>query len=326
MIQNILKLEPNKISTDLTSYNFLLYAPPGIGKTTFATLMFPERSLILGFEYGFKGIPKAIGVAIPDYPSAIDYVEQLDTDEARAMYDTLIIDTTTKVGEIIENYILSIYGKNSLGECKSHGAAYPLINRYYNLAFNRLKARGYNFVYICHSKSIEIKDEDGNTIGERFIPKMSDRIAGLIEPEVDYTFFLTQDKDGKRIIVTDNNPKSIGKTRTPLPLVMPLDIDLFLTEFKKGAEEKAKGFITKEKVETTAINFKKKERNYKEVVEEIKATGKKLIEKNRNNEAFAIVNNILGKDDNNVQRTLDDCTQNNIEALETILNELNKIS
>ena len=59
MIQNILKLEPNKISTDLTSYNFLLYAPPGIGKTTFATLMFPERSLILGFEYGFKGIPKA---------------------------------------------------------------------------------------------------------------------------------------------------------------------------------------------------------------------------------------------------------------------------
>ncbi len=325
MIQDILKLKPNKISVDLTSYNFLLYAPPGIGKTTFATLMFPKRSLILGFEYGFKGIPQAIGVAIPDYPSAIDYIEQLDTDEARAMYDTLIIDTTTKVGEVIENYILSIYGKNSLGECKSHGGAYPLINRYYNLAFNRLKARGYNFVYICHSREIEVKDEDGNVVGGRFVPKMSDRIAGLIEPEVDYTFFLTQDKNGERIIVTDNNPRSVGKSRTPLPLVMPLDINLFLDEFKKGVEEKAEGFITEDKAETTVISFKKEERDYKEVVEEIKNIGKRLVEDKKGNEAFSIVNNILGKDDNNIQRTLDDCTQNNIEALEAILNELNKI-
>ena len=47
---NILNLTPNKLTTDLTSYNFLLYSTPGMGKTTFATKMFPTKSLILGAE------------------------------------------------------------------------------------------------------------------------------------------------------------------------------------------------------------------------------------------------------------------------------------
>ena len=60
-MQNILELQPNKISTDLTSYNFLLFSDAGLGKTTWAAKMFPERALILGFEYGFKGIPGVVG-------------------------------------------------------------------------------------------------------------------------------------------------------------------------------------------------------------------------------------------------------------------------
>ena len=158
MIQNILEIKPNVISNDITSYNFLLYSPPCVGKTTRATKLIPEKSHIIGAEFGYKGIAGAKGVPVPDYYTLLQYVDQLDTDEAKAMYDTLIIDTTTKIGEIIENYILSMFGKDSLGECKAHGGAYPLINRYYNLAFNRLKARGYNFVYICNSATEEIKN------------------------------------------------------------------------------------------------------------------------------------------------------------------------
>lgn len=328
MALNILNLQPNKLTTDLTSYNFLLYSDAGIGKTTFATEMFPEKSLILGFEYGFKGIPNAVGVAIPDYNELLQYVAQLDTDEAREMYDTLIIDTTTKVGEVIENYILSMYGKNALGECKSHGGAYPLINRYYNLAFDRLKARGYNFVYICHARALEIKNEKGEVVSHKYEPKMSERISSMIVPEVDYTFFLTKNKDNERIMVTDNNPKSVGKSRTPLPLVMNLDINMFKEELQKGIEQKAGGMITNERKETTVVNFKQKERDYKEVILEIKELGKKFMKEDeaKGKEAVAIMNNRLGKDDNGIQRTLDQCTQENIEMLETALNELKELA
>ena len=325
MIQDILNLQPNQVTNDITSYNFLLYSSPGIGKTTWATKMFPERALIIGAEFGYKGIQGAIGVPVPDYYTLLQYVDQLDTDAAREKYDTLIIDTTTKVGEMIENYILSMFGKDSLSDCKSHGGAYPLINRYYNLAFNRLKARGYNFVYICHSVAIEIKNEKNEVIGYKYKPKMSDRINSLIEPEVDYTFFLTLDNDGNRILVTDNTPKNVGKHRTDLPLIIPMDIDKFNEEFKKGADAKAGGKATSEKINNNVTSFKQTERDYKEVVNEIKELGQSLAMRNKLNDATAIVNNRLGKDDNGIQRTLDNCTQENVQMLETIILELKKL-
>lgn len=325
MIQNILDLTPNKLTTDLTSYNFLLYAPAGVGKTTFATQMFPERSLILGAELGYKGIPNAIGVPVPNYHTLLQYVEQLDTEEARKKYDTLIVDTTTKIGEMIEEYILSMYGKDALGDCKAHGGAYPLINRYYNMAFSRLKARGYNFVYICHDKVEEIKNERGEVIAQKYLPKMSDRLNSMIEPEVDYTFFLTLNGKGERIMVTDRTPKNVGKQRTNLPTILPLDVEVFKAEFAKGVKEKAAGAITNDKVKSTVTEYTSKERDYKEVIEEIKALGKQLVDAGKNNDAIAVVNNRLGKDDNNVQRTLDIMTQENVQMLETIVLDLKKL-
>ncbi len=325
MIQNILNLQPNKISTDLTSYNFLLYSTPGIGKTTFAKEMFPEKSLFLGFEMGGKGIPGIISVAVPNYYTFLQYVDQLDTDEAREVYDTLIIDTTTKVGDIIEEYILSMFGKDTLGEAKSHGGAYPLINRYYNLAFNRLKARGYNFVYICHAKAEDIKNSKNEVIGQKFIPKMSDRINGLIEPEVDYVFFLTKDNNNNRIMVTDTTPKNVGKQRTNLPVVLPLDIEKFKEEFNKGVLEKGGDMVTNEKAKTTVIEHKDAERDYKEVVVEIKDLGRQLVDIDKGAEATAIVNNRLGQDNNGIQRTLDQMTQENIQMLETVVFDLKKL-
>lgn len=326
-MEDLLNLVPNKLSTDLTSYNFLLYSTPGLGKTTWATKLFPEKSLILGAEFGYKGIPGATGIAIPDYLTLLKYAEQLDSDEVRAKYDTLIIDTTTKVAEMIEEYILSMFGKDSLGECKPHGGAYPLINRYYNLVFNRLKARGYNFVYICHAKTIDIKNEKGEVIAQRYLPKMSDRVNALIEPEVDYTFFLTLDKNGERIMVTDNNTKSVGKQRTDLPLTMPLDFDNFLVEFEKGVNKKANGQITNERAKTTVTNFKNDERNYIDIIEEIKELGRNLMEisEEKGKEAVTITNNRLGQDGNGVQRTLDQCTQENAQMLEAIVFELKKL-
>ena len=171
----------------------------------------------------------------------------------------------------------------------------------------------------------EIKNEKNEVIGYKYKPKMSDRINSLIEPEVDYTFFLTLDNDGNRILVTDNTPKNVGKHRTDLPLIIPMDIDKFNEEFKKGADAKAGGKATSQKINNNVTGFKQTERDYKEVVKEIKELGQSLAMQNKLNDATAIVNNRLGKDDNGIQRTLDNCTQENVQMLETIILELKKL-
>lgn len=326
-ILDLNNIPKNVLTTDLSSFNFLLYSLPGMGKTTFAVETFDsERTLLLAFEMGAKGIPGARPVPIPDYVTFLKYVDQLDTDEIRAKYDTLIIDTVSRASEYIESYILSMYGKNTIGECGSHGKAYTLINRFWGLAMNRLKARGYNFVYIAHANEEVLKNSNGEEIGKYYTPKLSSRVAGLVEPEVDYTFLITLNQAGERILVTDNTVKCKGKQRTPLPTIMKLDSELFKEEFIKGIKSKSNGEVINERTVTTVVEMANKERDYKELIEEIKSLGNALQEQGKGKEAIQIVNSLLGQDDNGIQRTLDIMTQDNIQVLEVILMDLKKLN
>ena len=106
---------------------------------------------------------------------------------------------------------------------------------------------------------------------------------------------------------------------------MPLNIEKFKEEFKRGVQVKGNGDVINEKVKNTVVEFTSKERDYKEVVKEIKDLGKQLVDSGKNVDAIAIVNNRLGKDDNGVQRTLEQCSQANLQMLEVIVEDLKKL-
>lgn len=322
---DLMNIPKNTISKNLTSYNYLFYAMPGMGKTTFAVDLFDQESaLLLAFEMGAKGIPNARPIPIPDYQTFLAYVDALCEPEVVEKYKVLIFDTATKLGECIEEYILSMFGKNSIGECKAHGAAYSLINRFWNVPMNKLKAAGYSFVYIAHAEETNLKNANGEEIGKYYSPKLSSRIAGLIEPETDFTFLITLNQKNERIICTDNTTKCKGKQRTPLKTILPLDVEIFKEEFYKGIDIKSNGKATTKRNKTTISEYKKSERDYKEVVEEIKKLGTIAKEKGEFIQAVELINNSLGQDDLG-QRTLDKCTQANIQVLEVIKRELEEL-
>ena len=218
-----------------------------------------------------------------------------------------------------------MFGKNSLGDCKAHGGAYPMINRFWNMAMDRIKAMGYNIVYICHALEEPVKNANGEEIGKYYSPKLSSRISTLIEPETDYTFFITLNQKNERILVTDNTVKNKGKQRTNLPKILPLDSEKFKEEFVKGIMEKSNGTAVDERVKTTITEYKGEERDYKEVVKEIKELGTKAKEKKMSKEAIALINNMLGTDDAGNQRTLDMMTKENVQMLEVAKAELEKL-
>lgn len=329
-LEEILNQQPNKVSTDITSYNFCLYSKPGKGKTTAAINMAPQgRSFILAGEYGFKGIPGAMGAAVPDYFSLTQTINHLCDPRCREKFDTIIIDTTEKINLIIQEYILSQYGKLTIGDCKSRGGAYPLINRYYDLAFNKLKAMGYNFIYICHATETEVKNEKEEVLYTVFSPKMSDRLNTLIIPEVDYVFFLTDDKDGNRVLVTNETTRNYAKSRTKLPLTIPInkfEANKFKEEFVNGIKEEAGQYITSEKTKTTVVEFKEKEdpSEFNDLITKIKTIGNELLTQGKV-EAMNITNNALGKDDDGNQRTLAQLDSSNTQMLKKLYDDLQKL-
>ena len=96
MAIDILSLQPSVISRDLRGKYVLLYGKPKSGKTT-AAPSFPN-SLLCAFEKGYNAIG---GVRAADITRWADFkliLRQLEKPEAKAMYETVIIDKITQLG------------------------------------------------------------------------------------------------------------------------------------------------------------------------------------------------------------------------------------
>ena len=62
MAIDLTKIQPHKVSKDLSGYITFIYGKPKTGKTTLATQM--PNSLLLAFEQGYNCLP---GVMAADY-------------------------------------------------------------------------------------------------------------------------------------------------------------------------------------------------------------------------------------------------------------------
>ena len=90
---DILNIEPTVISRDLKGKYILLYGKPKTGKTTLAS-KFP-KNLLVAFEKGYNAIDGIKAVDINRWADFKQVLRQLEKSEAREMYSTITIDTTT---------------------------------------------------------------------------------------------------------------------------------------------------------------------------------------------------------------------------------------
>lgn len=90
---DILNIEPTVISRDLKGKYILLYGKPKVGKTTLAS-NFPNN-LLVAFEKGYNAIDGIRAIDINKWADFKQVLRQLEKPEAKEMYDTVTIDTTT---------------------------------------------------------------------------------------------------------------------------------------------------------------------------------------------------------------------------------------
>ena len=100
---DILNIEPTVISRDLKGKYILIYGKPKSGKTTLAS-RFP-KNLLIAFEKGYNAIDGIKAVDINKWADFKLVLRQLEKPEAREMYETITIDTTTIAYEMCEQFI-----------------------------------------------------------------------------------------------------------------------------------------------------------------------------------------------------------------------------
>jgi hypothetical protein len=318
-----------KISIDLRNYNMILYGTPDAGKTTLASALFEGQHILLACEYGSSASLCSNDVPVASYKDLLEVTRVLATKEAYEEFGGVcIIDTLTRLGEIITSHILNKYNKDFMSDVKSFNGGYALIDKLYNELFAPMKQVGWSFVYICHSDEEELTDENGNSY-IRYDLQTNKRLAKIVSKECQLCWFINKKgtKDGqKRTLVTNESMYNFGKNKvsiaSDLPLFIPLannEIDsakIVKDSFIKACEGYGKDRITNEVGKSSVEAFSDTARDIEEVKEEIIALGGQLAQMDLRNQAVEILNRALGTDYNGEQRTIDMATQENVEALE----------
>lgn len=187
---NLLDIKPNVVSTDLQEKHFLFYGAPGTRKTSVAAL-FPD-SIIAATEVGYKLIPGVRAVNIDSWSTFKTFVRELKKNEVKQAFKTVVIDTTSKLAAMCEEYICNTNSVTSIRDI-AWGQGWKLYQKEYSSAINLIAQLGYSIVFIDHAK---IKTLEDGTISHA-ATLMDNQCYPAINQLVDFTLYLQKEqRDG----------------------------------------------------------------------------------------------------------------------------------
>lgn len=178
---DILNIQPSVISKDLRGKYVLLYGRPKSGKTT-AACSFP-RSLLVAFERGYNAIGGVRAVDITKWSDFKVVLRQLEKQEAREMYETIIIDTISIAWDYCEQYVCAQFGVPKIADIP-WGGGYTATKKEFEGALRKITMLGYGIVLIAHNTSRVEKTAEGGEV-EIISPEMPKRAAEICNGLVD---------------------------------------------------------------------------------------------------------------------------------------------
>lgn len=212
---DILSIEPTVISRDLKGKYLLLYGKPKTGKTTMAS-RFP-KNLLIAFEKGYNAIDGIKAVDVNKWSEFRQVLKQLEKPEAREMYDTITIDTTTIAYEMCEQFVCSQNGVQSIRDIP-WGQGWTLAKKEFESCLRKITMLGYGLVLISHIETRKEKTADDSEI-EILAPSMPKRCYEVVNQIVDIIGYIATewDEDGNshRWLYTRQTPTVMAGSRFP---------------------------------------------------------------------------------------------------------------
>lgn len=190
MAIDILNIEPSVISRDLKGKYVLVYSQPKVGKTSFAA-SFP-RNLLLAFEKGYNAIGGVRAVDINKWSDAKLVLRQLEKPEAKAMYDTITIDTVSIAWSLCEEFVCAQAGVQKIGDIP-WGGGYSQLTQEFEAFLRKITMLGYGLVLITH---VDVRKETvGNSEIEYYSPALNKRCYPICNRIVDIIGYIDVEWD-----------------------------------------------------------------------------------------------------------------------------------
>ena len=244
----LLPTEPTQPKTDLSAFNYIIFGPPKIGKTTLAS-QFPD-AVFLATEDGQNAL-ECYRVGLDSWSKFLDACGELMTGEHP--FSTIVVDTVDNLWGLCQQFVCEKRGIEHESEL-AYGLGSELIRAEFFRALTKLSMLPYGLVLISHSVSREVTTRTGKY--DRVIPSFKQREQGRLLGMADFILYcdllVVPDEDGDqqthRVIRTKTSDAYIAGDRTGrLPDPLPLDFAVFMIEFDKAAAAHAGNQTTKTK-------------------------------------------------------------------------------
>ena len=203
---NIFDVKPHQVSRDMRGYSVFMYGGWKTGKTTTA-VKFPKHFL-LAFEKGYSAIPGAMAQPINSWGEFRQVLRQLKEAEAKAMFETIIVDTADIAYDYCVKYICDNYtrpdggtGVDSVSDIP-FGKGYGMIEKEFDSCLRQIVQLGYGLVVISHETDKTFKNE-GGTEYNKIVPTLDKRANNVLARMCDIIGYTRSvpDTDGKEKIV-----------------------------------------------------------------------------------------------------------------------------
>lgn len=163
--------------------SFFIYGTNRTGKTENA-VKFP-KPFALPFEKGLNAIAGLPYFTPTKWADTNKIIKQFKRAEVKEMYETIIVDTADKMGEMLVRYICSKHGVENIGDANNGFGAYQDITKYLNTFIDGLINEGYTVVIIGHDNEKQLTDPHTGEKYTRIEPRGDKRVIQAICDAVD---------------------------------------------------------------------------------------------------------------------------------------------
>lgn len=250
MAINLLALQPNKISRDLSGYFTYLYGPSGSGKTTFGSKA--PGALLLAFEKGYNALPGVYAQDINTWGEMKQTLKELKKPEVKAIFKTIVIDTVDLASAACEKYMCSQLGIENIGDGGWGVNGWTKVKREWEQTFKEVTMNGYAVIFISHSKEKTFKRKDG-TEYTQICPSCSTAYNDIIKNMVDIMGYIDIDNNQRKLVLRSQDGSIDCKCRfAKITPVINFSYDDLVKALNDAIDKEDGNFVTDEKAAITA--------------------------------------------------------------------------
>lgn len=326
MAIDLLSIEPNVVSRDLSGYVTYIFGEPKTGKTTMASQM--KDALLLAFEPGYKTIPGIVAQEILSWSQFKQVLNQLKKPEVKARYKSIIIDTVDIAIDLCEKSILDEHGVEKLTDIQ-WGEGSKALKKEIENSFRSIAQMGYALFMISHATIRPFTRMDGTTY-DQIMPTVTAKLNTVICGMADVYGYAhkAMDENGHgRVMLTiraNDDTVHCGSRFKYIASEIPFDYDSLAKAVNdaidKEAEETRNRFVTDAPAKVIVqeeYDFNALVKEFNDLVAELKQRAGSEFNSLWGTKIRDIVNRYLGKG-----HKVADCNESQAEQISLIISDL----